>query len=111
MFFLLFLPVPLEPPGRLGRRGQRSGCVIVAGMGAGLGKLCGGKTSDVPVETETVLDRELDFPLVVGGWRLKVVSTSSSSNFLRFIVLEELNTNGVGKFHFSRLYRRKSECE
>lgn len=43
-----------------------------------------------PAVTEIVRDFDVDLALVAGGCRLNVVSTTSSSNFLRFIVREEL---------------------
>jgi hypothetical protein len=41
-------------------------------------------------DTEIVRDLDADLALVAGGCKLNVVSTTSSSNFLRFIVREEL---------------------
>jgi len=59
-------------------------------MGIGVGNVCVGKTSMGPAVTEIVRDFDVDLALVGGGCRLNVVSTTSSSNFLRFIVREEL---------------------
>lgn len=57
----------------------------------GLDAFCCGTVDSIGVvESETVLDLAVDFVLVAGGCKLNVVSTSSSSNFLRFIVREEL---------------------
>lgn len=101
LFFLFFLPLDEdEPLGRLGLRLIRSGWGTGAVTGAGLGKIGAGAISKGPVETDIVRDLAADFGFGVGGWRLKVVSTNSSSNFLRFIVRDELQMNNKYKKHF-----------
>lgn len=75
-----------------------AGAGIIGGKGAVTRVSKGPVAADVvAADTDTVLERALDFPLVAGDCKLNVVSTTSSSNFLRFIVLEELGkmkTNG-----------------
>lgn len=90
MFFLFLRPGPFEPLGLVGLRLHLSDCVKVVGIGIGLGNVCDGRTSMEPADTDIVRDLDVDLVLVAGGCKLNVVSTSSSSNFLRFIVRDEL---------------------
>lgn len=89
----MFFRPGFEPLGLVGLRLHLSDCAKVVGIGIGVGKVCVGRTSIGPADTETVRDFDVDFALVAGGCRLNVVSTTSSSNFLRFIVREELDIN------------------
>lgn len=92
-WFLFFLLLRLEfdePLGLEGRLLVLSICGIGTGAGMGLCKTGVVKTSSVPVDMDTVFERELAFGVVVGGCKLNVVSTNSSSNFRRLIVRDEL---------------------
>lgn len=91
LFFLFFRPGAFDAPGLLVRLLHLSDWETFVETWIGLGAFCCGTADSIGVvEIETVLDLEADFVLVAGGCKLNVVSTSSSSNFLRFIVREEL---------------------